>query len=316
MLLVLIGLVHSGHRHVTAWAPRTDASDQIRFLPSGKALSLVSLGYDELLADLLWAKATLMFGENFGTGDTGWYSWLYHMMDLATDLDPRFRAAYKYGGTMLRVDGVFVDQSSMIFAKGSHALPEEWYFPFGIAMNYFIAKKDKRLAAAYMRRAASLPRSPFYLRNLAASLLDESQGPENALAFLTQELEVVPEGPARRAIELKIFETRYMIAVRDAEEVVRAYRRTAGRLPATPSDVSAAGLELTPDPLGGVWQWSDDLDADPGALRSSRYYEVFVKLSADSGLGALGLDRSPDGPVGPAGSVPGSSTEQESGRHD
>ena len=303
-LLVLIGLVGSGHRHVKAWAPRSTVSDQIRFLPSGKALNFVAMGYDEVIADLLWARATLLFGENFGKGEQDWYTWLYHMMDLATDLDPQFRAAYKYGGTMLRVDGVFVAQSSMIFAKGSHALPEEWYFPFGIAMNYFITKKDNRLAAFYMRKAASLPRSPFYLRNLAATLTDESQGLENALAFLTQELQVVPEGAARRAIEVKIFETRYEIAVRDAETVIREHRRLTGRLPASPPEVTAAGLELPPDPLQGVWKWSDALDADPGAVRSSRYYEVFLKLSQDSGLGAMGLDESSLGAAGPVGVVP------------
>ena len=305
MLLVLIGLVHSGHRHVTAWAPRTAVSDQIRFLPSGKALNVVSLGYDELLADLLWVRATLMFGAKHGESDEQWYSWLYHMVDLATDLDPRFRAAYKYGATMLRVDGVFIDQSSMVFAKGSHALPDEWYFPFGIAMNYYIQKEDTRLAAAYMRTAASLPGAPFYLANLAASLMDDSHQLENALVFLEQEYEVVPEGRARDAIEVKIFETRYRIGVRDAEEVVRQYRRTLGELPAQPADVGAAGLELPPDPLQGTWEWNDAPDANAGELRSSRYYEVFGKLSADSGLGGLGASRGPVGEVGPAGTRAG-----------
>ncbi len=301
MLLVLIGLVHSGHRHVMAWAPRTAVTDEIRFLPSGKALNMVSLGYDELLADLLWVRATLMFGTNHGDSDERWYSWLYHMVNLATDLDPRFRAAYKYGATMLRVDGVFIDQSSMLFAKGSHALPDEWYFPFGIAMNYYIQKEDTHLAAKYMRMAASLPGAPFYLANLAASLMDDSHQLENALVFLEQEMEVVPAGRARDAIEVKIFETRYLIGVRDAEEVIREYRRTLGELPSQPADVAAAGLELPPDPLQGVWEWSDDPESPAGALRSSSYYEVFGKLSAESGLGRLGASQDADGPVGPAG---------------
>ena len=305
LLVTLIGLVQSSHRHVEAWAPRTDAGDAIRFLPSGRALDLVALGYDEVVADLLWARATLLFGENFGTtGEEGWYSWLYHMMDLATDLDPQFRAAYKYGGTMLRVNGVFVDQSSMIFAKGAHHLPTEWYFPFGIAMNYFVQKDDRRLAALYMRQAASLPDGPFYLRNLAASLLDESLGLENSLAFLSQELEVVPKGRARAAIEVKIFETRYLMAARDADAAVASFRRAEGRLPAEPGDVTAAGIALPADPLGGHWRWDDDPDAAPGSLKSSEYYAVFSKLSSESGLGPLGVAQEPGGPVGPVGVVP------------
>ena len=311
LLAILVGLIHAGHRHTEAWAPRARAADEIRFLPSGKALSLAALGYEQLLADLLWTRAVLMFGENFGEGgDNDWYTWLYHMMDLATDLDPGFKAAYKYGGTMLRVDGVFVDQSSILFSKGSHNMPNEWYFPFGIAMNYFIVKENRVLAAKYMRRAASLPDGPFYLRNLAASLLDETQGLENALAFLVEELRVVPEGNARKAIEVKIFETKYQIGVRDAEEVIATYRRTTGALPRQPGDVGAAVLTLPPDPLGGTWVWSDDLEAPPGSLRSTAYYDVFSKLSQETGLGPFQPQLMNDA-VGPVGVVPDRFDETE-----
>jgi hypothetical protein len=123
----------------------------------------------------------------------------------------------------------------------------------------------------------------------------------------------VPAGHARGAIELKVFETRYLIAVRDAEEVVRNYRRTLGELPAQPAEVAAAGLELPPDPLGGVWEWADEPDAEPGEVRSSIYYEVFAKLSADSGLGGLGVSASSGGPVGPARTPPADRDEHNAG---
>jgi hypothetical protein len=291
LLALLVGLVRAGHRHVEAWAPVDEAEDSVRFLPSGKALGVVSLGYEEVLADLLWLRATTLFGERFGQDrDLGWYSWLYHMMDLATDLDPKFRGAYKYGGIMLRVDGAFTEQSTMIFAKGMHALPNEWYFPFGIGMNYFMHKDDPVLAAPYMRKAAQIGGGPFYLANLAASLTDESQGLESSLLFLEEELRNVAEPRARKAIGVKIFETRYQLAERDAGRVVAEFRRREGRLPATPEDVTAAGFALPSDPLGGTWTWNPEPDAELGAVRSSQYYEAFSKLSRETGLGALGID--------------------------
>ncbi len=298
LLLTLCVLVHQGHRHVEAWAPQEEVTEAIRFLPSGKALGVVAMGYEELLADLLWVRATVFFGENFGLDqDPGWYSWLYHMLDLATDLDPRFVSAYKYGGVMLRVDGVFVEQSTMMFAKGMEALPDEWYFPFGIAMNYFLYKEDSALAAPYMRRAAQCDGGPFYLANLAATLTDESQGLETALAFLEEEARNLPPGAARDAVEVKIFETRYEIAERAAASVVAAFRRTQGRLPTEPTEVAAAGLALPEDPLGGTWRWDRSPDAELGAVISSEYYRVFSELSRASGLGALGL-AGPDDEVG------------------
>ncbi len=299
VFFLLCGLVRSGHRHVEAWAPREAATEAIRFLPSGKALGVISLGYEELLADLLWVRATILFGERFGQdADQGWYSWLYHMMDLASDLDPGFRAAYKYGGVMLRVDGAFVDQSTMTFAKGMHAMPDEWYFPFGIAMNYFMYKGDRRLAAPYMRLAAQAGGGPFYLTNLAASLTDETQGLETALAFLEEERRQLPEGRARNAVEVKIFETKYQVAERGAQRVIAQYRRQQGRLPGHPMAVSDLGLDLPQDPLGGTWEWNREPEAELGSVQSSNYYEVFSRLSRESGLGSLGVELSGDAGVG------------------
>lgn len=291
LFVLLCGLMGSGHRHVEAWAPREVASDNVRFLPSGKALSLVSLGYEEVLADLLWVKATMLFGERFGEdGDQGWYSWLYHMMDLATDLDPQFRGAYKYGGIMLRVDGAFIEQSTMIFAKGMHAMPNEWYFPFGIAMNYFLYKDDGALAAPYMRRAAQSDGGPFYLANLAVSLVDEEQGLETSLLFLEEERKNVEDPRALNAIEVKIFEVKYQVAERNAQRIVEEYRRRRGQLPAEPERVGELGLELPPDPLGGRWKWDRSPDAEFGSVQSSLYYQRFADLSRESGLGSLGVD--------------------------
>lgn len=304
LLLTLCVFVHQGHRHVEAWAPQTEVTEAIRFLPSGKALDMIAMGYDELLADLLWVRATVFFGENFGTEqDPGWYSWLYHMLDLATDLDPRFVPAYKYGGVMLRVDGMFVEQSTMMFAKGMEALPGEWYFPFGIAMNYFLYKEDSALAAPYMRQAAKLEGGPFYLANLAATLTDESQGLESALVFLQEEARTLPPGRARNAVEVKIFETRYEIAEQAAATAVATFRRAYGRLPVEPLEVTQAGIALPADPLGGAWQWDRSPDAELGSVISSEYYRVFSEISRSSGLGALGVGNT-GGEVGVGLSAP------------
>jgi len=286
-LLLLSGLVRSGHRHVEAWAPREAVTEAIRFLPSGKALGVVAMGYEEVLADLLWVRATVLFGDRFGLDeDPGWYTWMYYMVDLATDLDPGFVLAYKYGGIMLRADGQFVDQSTLLFAKGMEAVPEEWYFPFGIAMNYFLHKDSRRLAAPYMQRAASLGTGPFYLTNLAASLMDESQELETTLAFLEEEKANLQDERILGAVDAKIFETRYQIAERDAQRVIGEYRRMKGELPSTPEAVGEAGLSLPQDPLGGTWVWNQELDAELGSVHSSAYYRAFAELAKRTGLGA------------------------------
>ena len=306
LLALLSFLIGSAHRHTDAWAPRYSVTDEVSYLPDGRLLRTLSLGYESVFADLLWARATSLFGQRYGDADRDWYPWLYHMMDLVTDLDPEFRAAYKYGGTMLRIDGVFVDQSSLIFQKGATHLPSYWYFPFAIGMNYF--NQDRPLVAArYMEQAATVARQrqrelsdagrldeeglvegydgPDYLHNLAVSLYSDSDQLEIGLQFLLEEQRHLPEGRARDAVRVKIIETRYLIARRDALAAIKQYKKTAGRIPASPADVTKLGLVLPDDPLGGRWIWDEHHSAESGSVVSDAYEHVFSELATETGLG-------------------------------
>ena len=98
----------------------------------------------------------------------------------------------------------------------------------------------------------------------------------------------MPESAARTAVEVKILETRYLIALRSAESVVATYQERQGELPPSPESVAELGLSLPEDPLGGRWQWDASLDAEPGSLVSSRYIAVFSAIVRDTGLGVVG----------------------------
>lgn len=291
LLCVLIPLLSSAHRHADAWGPRHSASQEIKYLPTGDFLRAASLGYEMLVADLFWVRATMLFGEHHGSTDSDWYAWLYHMVDITTDLDPEFRAAYKYGGTMLRVDGVFVDQSSLIFQKGMNHRPDEWYFPFGIAMNYFLHRDDRVVAARYMEVASRTEDAPFYLRNLAATLLSESNQLDAALIFANEELENLPPGhdKVRAALTLKIFELEYLLAVQRVGDLLDQHRRAHGGLPESPMDIAGAAQPLPQDPLGGIWVWDRGEEASYGSVASSRFCEVFTERSREASLGRLSI---------------------------
>jgi len=287
LVCALLPLIGSAHRHTDAWAPRHSTAQEIKFLPTGEFLKAGSLGYQMLASDLFWVRATMLFGDRHGADDKDWYAWLYHMVDITTDLDPEFRAAYKYGGTMLRVDGVFVDQSSMIFQKGMKHRPDEWYFPFGIAMNYFLHREDNEIAARYMEIASRTPGAPFYLRNLAASLLSESDQLDAALVFAREELDNLPPGQdrVRKALELKVFELEYLLARQGVEHALDTFRREHGGHPSEPSDLSG----IPRDPLGGTWIWDRRPEAESGDIISSEYCAVFTKRSREASLGELSI---------------------------
>lgn len=212
VMLSLLPVIHAAHRNADAHRPRLDVSDRFGYLPTGELAKTACLGFDAPVADLLWIRAVLFFGENYdGSDESDWYVWLYYIVDLVTDLDPNFIAPYKYGGTMLRIDPEWVDASNLLFAKGLENNPDHWYFPFSIAMNYFL-RDDLGKAAHYAQIAASSPEAPFYMANLAASMLNDSNHEEIALRFLEEEYDAAVTEQRKEAIYVKIHETRFEIA--------------------------------------------------------------------------------------------------------
>ena len=54
--------------------------EKMLYLPSGKFLKPLCLGFDEVVADLLWMKAVVYFGGHARADQH--YPWLYHILDL------------------------------------------------------------------------------------------------------------------------------------------------------------------------------------------------------------------------------------------
>ncbi len=270
MLVTLAPLAHDTHRAVDAWQPRQDITDRVMLLPSGDTASVACLGHDAMLADLLWIRAVLFFGRHHGvTLDAGWTTYLYYMVDLVTDLDPHFVAPYKYGGLMLRLESDWVDASSMLMAKGMRHNPDQWYFPFTISMNYFF-RDDLERAAEFAQIAARSPDAPFYLANLAATMLNDSNREEVALRFLEEEYKSAVDDERKTAIYVKIHETRFEMARKEVEAARQQYVEEMGRPPHTIE-------ELVPT-------WLPSIPGDP--------YQVFVDDPSRCGLIIDPLDQS------------------------
>ena len=158
--------------------------EMLMYLPSGKYLKPLMLGFDQIAADVLWIKAIGYFGGHYLTDRN--YQWLYHILDLTTSLDPYFRYPYEFGGVVLAVEKEDFEQSNKLLKKGMRYHSDYWKFPFYLGFNSFFRLKDSETAARYISTAATLPDCPSYLPKLAASLYTQSGKKETALNFLNR----------------------------------------------------------------------------------------------------------------------------------
>lgn len=158
--------------------------EKLMYVPSGRVLKIVSLGFDEVMADILYIKMIDYFGNHVASDRT--YVWLYHMADLVTTLDPKFKFPYVFAGLMLNLEANQYENARKIIVKGIREFPDDWYFHFILGINYFFHDADFVDAARSLENASKLPGSPPYLKDLAKKMRREGATRETALAFLKQ----------------------------------------------------------------------------------------------------------------------------------
>ncbi len=161
----------------SAWAHE----EQLLYLPSGNMLKIISLGFDEAMADILYIRMIDYFATHLMTDRT--YTWLYHMADLVTTLDPYFRFPYIFAGLVLNLEGHQFENARKILTKGMKVFPNDWYFPFELGLNYFFGSADFMTASDLLERAYALG-GPSYLHDFSVKLRTKGKNRETALQFL------------------------------------------------------------------------------------------------------------------------------------
>jgi tetratricopeptide (TPR) repeat protein len=245
--------------------PPTVRAEELSYLPDGEYLKVAVLGYDEVVADLIWLKAIQYLGEVRQTRSG--YAWAYSVVEVVTDLDPKFVSAYLAAGTILGVWAGLLYESLALLEKGWKENPDVWQFPFYIGYDYFYELCDPARAAPYFQRAAELPGAPPYLAGLAARMTVAGGDPEAALEFLERLAGQTVDPRVREALEQKMKAVVVERDLRQLEEAVRQYRRRYGRAPQSLGDLVARGIlrALPDEPFGGQYEW----DPTHGQVRTT-----------------------------------------------
>jgi hypothetical protein len=225
----------------------------------------MSLGYGNVLADVLWFRAISYFGTHY-RGDR-MYPWLAHMCDLVTDLDPRAEHVYRFAGVILPWEAGEADEGIRLLHKGAQTFPDSWLIQYWLGFNYYFFKSDFAAAAVHLRRAAELPDAHPNAARLAALMMDAQYGPETSIAFLQEMEQNADSSQMREVVQRHILEARLAQDLEQLEKAVAIYRAHFGRVPASVDALLAAGIisAMPQDPFGGRYR----IDPESGAVSSS-----------------------------------------------
>jgi hypothetical protein len=251
------------------WQDTDKKLERFLYLPDGEYLKIASLGYRELIADLLWIQSIQVMGEKKVSESSG--RWLYRALDVITTLDPKFVRAYEAGGLALTTLVVLPEESNRLMMKGMRHNPTEWKLPFLIGINYYYELYDDAKAAEYMAQASRLPGAPSSLATLAANLYVSGHSPQQAVNLLTALYEEATDDSAKQLLEVRL---KIVLTERDLqllEQAINRYRMQNGQFPPTLEALVRAGLlsALPVEPSGGRYLY----DAKSGAVSSSEMTE-------------------------------------------
>ncbi len=234
-------------------------------LPESTTLKAMSLGYKDVVADLLWLQAIQAIGERRVSEEAG--HWIYRAMDIVTTLDPKFVEAYETGGIALCTVVVMPEESNRILEKGAINNPHEWKFPFMLGINYYFELADDAKAAEYIAKAAEIGGGPDYLASFASRLYMTAKEPQKAVEFLSKSYDETTDPQMKQFLEFRLKEALTERDLQVLEAAIARYRHQFERSPVGLGDLVTAGLipAVPTEPSGGLYLY----DSNTQTVRST-----------------------------------------------
>lgn len=242
-----IGLAHVDGRRAGGLSVRLD------YVLPGPVLRITALEFDSLAADLAFLKATTFYGERaykrIRLAPEDWDR-LTEVVQVATDLDPRFLDPYHFAEMVLTWDAGRVADANGLLEKALRYRGGDWAVPYYLGFNYFYFLHDDAKGGEYLMMASRLPESQAFVGLLASRLATQAGRAEAAVVFLDELARSTPDSALRHHIELRL-EAVKAIAVLD--RAVTMYRDRYGKAPERIERLTEDRIlkTLPADPYGG-----------------------------------------------------------------
>jgi hypothetical protein len=263
------------------------------YITSGRALRYMTAGYHALAADLYWIRTIQYYGNtklklNGGSTDPAaigrhgsggdeatQYNLLHPLLDLTTELDPRFNIAYRFGAIFLAETPPAgpgrPDLAIALLEKGLRARPDKWEYMQDIGFVHYWWTHDFKAAADWFQRASEIPGAPWFLRSLAATTLAEGGDRRSSRQMWeaihqTAEIDWLRNEAERRLLQLTALDQ-----IDQLQLTVDAVTRRDGMTPDWAAVIRAARFPGIPvDPTGTPY----DIDAS-GRVKLSQRSRLF-----------------------------------------
>lgn len=192
---------------------------EVLYVPDTRLLRLMTLGYDQAAADLMWIRTLEYFARHFTTDRR--YRWLEFFLDQVIELDPDFVKVYHWAGATVLYGRRFTEEnielSSRFYRRALARDPDDYEAAYRLGLNHYIelpsalirgaapgdtaaraeAERHRERGLAYLEQAANAPGAPDRMRNLVAAISSRLGNHQLALQYLI-DLYIQTDDPDRK----------------------------------------------------------------------------------------------------------------------
>jgi tetratricopeptide (TPR) repeat protein len=229
--------------------------EETLYLPSGKILMRLSLGYSSLLADVYWTRAVQYFGTQHVAQSTH-YELLYPLLDITTDLDPHILVVYQFGSIFLSQQppngAGQPDQAIALVQKGIRENPEYWRLYFTLGFIHYVDRQDYQAAQEAFEKGSQVPGALPWMKVMAARMADHRKDVNTAIALWTGVYETTSDREVKNTAISHLDSIHADLDIMELDRRVNAYQERTGTYPNQWGDLVRAGLlrGIPADPHG------------------------------------------------------------------
>jgi len=242
--------------------------EEVLYLPSGKTLKRLSLGYSGLLANIYWTRAVQYFGAKHTRHSTR-YDLLFPLLDITTDLDPHLIVAYQDGSVFLSqkppAGAGQPDKAVALLEKGIRENPEYWRLYFTLGFVHYTDRHDPKSAQQAFEKGSEIPGAYPWMKVMAARMAERSKDAGTALVLWQALYQSTNDKDLKNTASLHIMSIQVDMAINELQRRVQLYRQQTGSLPTDWLALQHAGL------LQGIPR---DPEGNPFILKSDGTVEV------------------------------------------
>jgi tetratricopeptide (TPR) repeat protein len=255
LALLLISATGAGvaRAHLAGIDAAGRGTKELLYMPNGKYLKVVSLGYASLVADFVYLWA-IQYYSDYDRADR--YRYVEHVFgDVIGELDPQYTDPDWLGAIILTTEAQDVDAGLRLLDKGFARNPDAWVLPYIAGWECDRVKRFDQ-AAAYFDRAAKAPGAPPDLFRLKAGMTARTGNLREAIVRWKEVLEDPRNADGARAIATR--QIRSLTAqtdIQDLDAAIAVYRERTGHPPHMLEDLVRVGIvrSLPLDPDGHAY---------------------------------------------------------------